>query len=75
LFTPFSIVLWIGAILCFLATAFGDDPANLYVGISLCVVVSLTAILTFYQTMKSQAILESFKDFIPPTTIVIRDGV
>jgi len=73
--TPFSDLLWIGAILCFIAYGLGNDPSNLYLGSIICAIVIITSLLTFYQTMKSQAIMDSFKDFIPSETIVIRGGI
>jgi sodium/potassium-transporting ATPase subunit alpha len=50
------------------------DPSNLYLGVVLIVIVILTSLMTFYQNMKSEAMMNSFKDFIPAQTIVIRDG-
>ena len=50
------------------------DQSNLYLGVVLAVINLLTGIMTFYQNMKSEAIMGSFKDFIPPETIVIRNG-
>jgi sodium/potassium-transporting ATPase subunit alpha len=73
--TPFSLLLWAGAILCFIAYALAKDPSNLYLGVIIVAIIFITGILTFYQTMKSQSIMDSFKDFIPPETIVIRNGV
>jgi sodium/potassium-transporting ATPase subunit alpha len=68
-------LLWIGGILCFVAYAISpEDPSNLYLGIVLIIIVILTSLMTFYQNMKSEAIMNSFKDFIPPQTIVIREG-
>lgn len=51
--SPFALLLWAGAILCFVAYAIGNDPSNLYLGIVICVIVVGTGLLTFYQTMKS----------------------
>lgn len=73
--TPFAILLWIGAILTFVAYAIGNDASNLYLGFILVIVICITGFITFYQTMKSQSIMDSFKDFIPPETIVVRNGV
>ncbi|CAM6000215.1 unnamed protein product [Sphagnum balticum] len=73
--TPFALLLWAGAILCFVAYVLGNDPSNLYLGAIICAIVVGTGLLAFYQTMKSESIMDSFKDFIPPETIVIRNGV
>lgn len=72
---PFSLLLWAGAILCFVAYALStSDPSNLYLGIVIAVVNLLSGFMTFYQNLKSENIMGSFKDFIPPETIVIRNG-
>ena len=55
LFGGFSTLLWIGAILCFLAysieCASNDDPVadNLYLGIVLSAVVIITGVFQYYQ--------------------------
>jgi sodium/potassium-transporting ATPase subunit alpha len=73
--TPFACLLWAGALLCFVAYALSSsDASNLYLGIVLAVINLLTGLMSFYQNMQSEAIMGSFKDFIPPETIVIRDG-
>jgi sodium/potassium-transporting ATPase subunit alpha len=75
LVTPFALLLWAGAVLTFVAYAIGNDTSNLYLGLIIAAIILITGFLTFYQTMKSQSIMDSFKDFIPPETIVIRSGV
>lgn len=73
--SPFALLLWAGGVLCFVAYALSpEDPSNMYLGIVLFVINSLTGFMSFYQNMQSEAIMGSFKDFIPPETIVIRDG-
>lgn len=45
---PFSLMLWAGGILCFIAYGLDPaDPSNLYLGIVLCFVVMLTGIVTY----------------------------
>ncbi|CAD8101580.1 unnamed protein product [Paramecium primaurelia] len=71
----FSMLLWVGSILCFIAYGLSpEDPSNLYLGIVIVVVNTLTGVITFFQNAKSEAIMDSFKNFIPPETLVIRDG-
>jgi len=80
LFGGFSLLLWIGAVLCF--AAFGvrnvreEDPAmdELYLGIVLAVVVIITGCFSYYQEAKSSKIMESFKKMIPQEATVLRDG-
>lgn len=74
--SPFALLLWAGGILCFVAYALSpEDPSNLYLGIVLFVINAMTGLMSFYQNMQSDAIMGSFKDFIPPETIVLRGGV
>ena len=73
--TFFSLMLWAGSILCFIAYGIDkSDPSNLYLGIVLAIVVFLTGVITFFQNAKSDSIMEGFKNFIPPKCRVMRDG-
>uniref|UniRef100_A0A8D0CJ04 Sodium/potassium-transporting ATPase subunit alpha n=1 Tax=Scleropages formosus TaxID=113540 RepID=A0A8D0CJ04_SCLFO len=80
LFGGFSILLWIGAILCFLAYAIQaateDEPSrdNLYLGIVLSAVVIITGCFSYFQEAKSSKIMESFKNMVPQQALVIREG-
>ncbi|KAK1169893.1 sodium/potassium-transporting ATPase subunit alpha-1-like [Acipenser oxyrinchus oxyrinchus] len=80
MFGGFSMLLWAGAILCFLAygiqAAMDDEPAadNLYLGVVLAAVVILTGCFSYYQEAKSSKIMESFKNMVPQQALVIRDG-
>ncbi|XP_045105773.1 sodium/potassium-transporting ATPase subunit alpha-like isoform X1 [Portunus trituberculatus] len=80
LFGGFSLLLWIGAILCFIAysieAASEEEPNNdnLYLGIVLTAVVIITGIFSYYQESKSSRIMESFKNLVPQYAIVIREG-
>uniref|UniRef100_A0A8C6SN95 Sodium/potassium-transporting ATPase subunit alpha n=1 Tax=Neogobius melanostomus TaxID=47308 RepID=A0A8C6SN95_9GOBI len=80
LFGGFSILLWTGAILCFLAYAIQaateDEPAgdNLYLGIVLTAVVVITGCFSYFQEAKSSKIMESFKNLVPQQALVIREG-
>lgn len=71
----FSLLLWFGAILCFIGYGIApDDPSNLYLGVVLSVVVFITGCFSYYQSSKSAALMAQFKNFIPPKALVIRDG-
>jgi len=80
LFGGFSLLLWIGAILCFVAYSiqagsYEDPPGdNLYLGIVLTAVVLVTGIFSYYQEAKSSKIMESFKNLVPQFAIVLRNG-
>ncbi|XP_064413493.1 sodium/potassium-transporting ATPase subunit alpha-1 isoform X3 [Latimeria chalumnae] len=80
LFGGFSILLWIGAILCFLAygiqAAMEDEPVNdnLYLGVVLSTVVIVTGCFSYYQEAKSSKIMESFKNLVPQQALVVRNG-
>ncbi|PRD37685.1 UNVERIFIED_CONTAM: Atpalpha [Trichonephila clavipes] len=80
LFGGFALLLWIGAVLCFIAysiqaSTFEEAPDdNLYLGIVLSVVVIVTGVFSYYQEAKSSKIMESFKNMVPQYAIVLRDG-
>merc|ERR1711970_1370441 len=80
LFSGFAMLLWIGAILCFLAygiqaSAYEEPPDdNLYLGIVLSAVVTVTGIFSYYQEAKSAKIMESFKNLVPQYAVVRRNG-
>ncbi|XP_041115242.1 sodium/potassium-transporting ATPase subunit alpha-1-like isoform X1 [Polyodon spathula] len=80
MFGGFSMLLWAGSLLCFLAygiqAAMDDEPAadNLYLGVVLAAVVIITGCFSYYQEAKSSKIMESFKNMVPQQALVIRDG-
>merc|ERR1712168_1245142 len=80
LFSGFAMLLWFGAILCFIAysiqaSAFEEPPDdNLYLGIVLTAVVTVTGIFSYYQESKSAKIMESFKNLVPQYALARRNG-
>lgn len=64
--TPFALLLWAGAILTFVAYGLGGGDSNLYLAIIIIAIIFITGFISFYQSLKSQSIMDSFKDFIPP---------
>merc|ERR1712055_934293 len=80
LFSGFACLLWLGAILCFVAygiqaSAYEEPPDdNLYLGIVLSAVVTVTGIFSYYQEAKSAKIMESFKNLVPQYAVVRRNG-
>merc|ERR1712131_568429 len=80
LFGGFSTLLWVGAILCFIAYSIesvsNEDPVedNLYLGIVLSAVVIITGVFQYFQEAKSSKIMESFKNMVPQQALVIRGG-
>merc|ERR1719266_3133232 len=80
LFSGFAMLLWVGAILCFVAytiqaTNYEEPPDdNLYLGVVLTAVVTVTGIFSYYQESKSAKIMESFKNLVPQFALALRDG-
>merc|ERR1712127_693063 len=80
LFSGFAMLLWTGAILCFVAysiqaSAFEEPPDdNLYLGIVLTAVVTVTGVFSYYQESKSDKIMESFANLVPQYALVRRGG-
>nr|XP_056716912.1 potassium-transporting ATPase alpha chain 2 [Euleptes europaea] len=76
----FSILLWIGAVLCWIAFGilFTQNHSGafnqLYLGVVLALVVILTGMFAYYQEAKSTNIMASFKKMIPQQALVIRDS-
>lgn len=71
----FAMMMWCGAALSFLAYGLSpEDPSNLYLGVVLCIVVSVTGVMAYFQNAKSEALMDAFKNFIPAETLVIRNG-
>merc|ERR1712055_903625 len=80
LFSGFALLLWFGAILCFIAysiqaSAYEEPPDdNLYLGIVLSAVVTVTGIFSYYQESKSAKIMEGFKNLVPQYALVRRNN-
>ena len=80
LFSGFAMLLWVGAVLCFVAyaiqaTNFEEPPDdNLYLGIVLTAVVTVTGVFSYYQESKSAKIMESFKNLVPQYALARRNG-
>merc|ERR1712203_978835 len=80
LFSGFAMLLWLGAVLCFVAygiqaSAYEEPPDdNLYLGIVLSAVVTVTGIFSYYQESKSAKIMEGFKNLVPQFALVRRNG-
>ncbi|XP_069859241.1 potassium-transporting ATPase alpha chain 2 isoform X2 [Dipodomys merriami] len=75
----FSILLWIGAILCWIAYGIQSlnnaaSLDNVYLGAILVLVVILTGVFAYYQEAKSTNIMASFSKMIPQQALVIRDS-
>lgn len=72
----FAIMLWVGSILCiiiYIIQPTGNLP-NLYLAFVLMIVVLLTGAITFAQGAKSEALMEGFKNMLPSSSKVLRDG-
>ena len=73
----FSLLLWFGSILCFIAFGIQEDKtdeSNLYLGIVLAVVVFITGVFSYSQTSKAASLMDDFKNMIPPQAAVKRGG-
>lgn len=73
----FSLLLWFGSFLCFIAFGIQEDKSdesNLYLGIVLAVVVFTTGVFSYSQSAKADSLMEEFKNMIPPQAGVRRNG-
>jgi len=77
MFGGFAMLLWLGAVLCFLAhgisVATYEEASNdnLWLGVALTAVVFVTGCFSYFQEAKSSRIMESFKSMVPPVCIQI----
>jgi sodium/potassium-transporting ATPase subunit alpha len=80
LFGGFSFLLWIGAMLCFIAfgiqkQTYDDAPYdNFWLGVALTVVVFITGCFSYYQNNKQTQIFSMFENLMPQRACVIRNG-
>jgi sodium/potassium-transporting ATPase subunit alpha len=76
IFDFFSILLWIGSILCFIAFGLpeGRTADNLALAIVLAAVVIITGVFGYLQDQKASNLMESFKNMMPKNCTVIRAG-
>ena len=70
----FSLLLWGGALLCFVGYAIDKSQDHLFLGITLVAVVIVTGVFSFVQNSKSENLMNSFKSLLPPKVKVLRDG-
>ncbi|XP_054008897.1 sodium/potassium-transporting ATPase subunit alpha-like [Hylaeus anthracinus] len=79
-FGGFSLLIWIGALLCFFNYfleygAYGEaSNEHLGLGIVLVALTLVTGMFSHYQESKSSRIMESFQQMLPQKTTVLRDG-
>jgi len=70
----FSLLLWGGAILCFIGYSIDRSEDHLFLGLVLIFVVIVTGVFSYVQNSKSESLMNSFKNMLPPKVKVIRDG-
>jgi sodium/potassium-transporting ATPase subunit alpha len=70
----FSLLLWAGSVLCFIGYALKEEADNLYLGIVLALVTFATGCFSYYQNSKSENLMKSFKNMMPPKVKVIRNN-
>jgi len=74
LFSFFACLLWLGGILCFVGYSLKSDVENLYLGIVLCAVVTITATFGYFQERKASKLMDSFKGMMPDVVLCVRGG-
>lgn len=71
----FMVLLEVAGVLCFVAYALDStQPINLYLGIVLWAIVTLTCIVSYLQERKSSSIMGSFRNLLPMFCTVVRRG-
>jgi sodium/potassium-transporting ATPase subunit alpha len=74
LFNLFAVLLWVGAILAFIAEKLEPDEGMLFIAIALITVVFLNAGFTFFQEFKANKAMNAFKHLLPSQSKVMRNG-
>ncbi|XP_049869369.1 sodium/potassium-transporting ATPase subunit alpha-B-like [Pectinophora gossypiella] len=84
LFGWFQCVLWVGAVLNFIAffcTKSDDEGTGhsnkdyLYLGCVITATIVGTGLFGFYQEAKNLSVMSGFEKLVPPNAVVIREGV
>ena len=77
-FGGFCSLLWIGALICFLAwkpIGSPPDPTNLGLGVLLLIVIALQAAFEAFQDWSSSKVMQSIKGMMSADATCIRDGM
>jgi sodium/potassium-transporting ATPase subunit alpha len=71
----FMILLEVAGVLCFVAYALDTtQKINLYLGVVLWVIVTITCTISFIQERQSSSIMNSFRNLLPMYCTVLRSG-
>ncbi|KII70133.1 Sodium/potassium-transporting ATPase subunit alpha-4 [Thelohanellus kitauei] len=80
LFSGMSLIMILGSVLCiatYIITEFregGSEKENLYLGISLIVIVFISTLLAFIYENKNSKLLQSFSKLMPKESLVLRNS-
>lgn len=69
----FALLLWAGAILCFIGFGLRREIDNLYLGIVLSAVVIITGAFSYFQNASSASLMAEFAKFMAKTISVVTD--
>lgn len=76
--TPFAILLWVGAILCFIATGLNTEyeklDENFYLGVVLAVVNFMSGTFAYFQNAKSANAMKALSALTSERCTVLRGG-
>jgi sodium/potassium-transporting ATPase subunit alpha len=70
----FQLMLWFGAVLCFVVVGLVQDVQTLALGIVLIIVVFVTCIFQAFQEGKSDQVMEALKKLSPASVFAFRDN-
>jgi len=70
----FNLLLWAAGVACFVSYGMLPQADNLYLGVVLFCVVTVTGVFSYLQNAKSDNMMNEFKSMRPPRVTVVRGG-
>ena len=71
----FAMLLWCGAAMSLIAEYLEPGKGSAAIALALIAVVVLNGIFSYWQGHKAEAIMQSFRELLPRTARVVRDGL
>jgi sodium/potassium-transporting ATPase subunit alpha len=70
----FAIILWVGAVLAFLAEYFDPGQGMVRLGIAIVGVILINGVFSFWQEYKAERAIDALRQLLPQQVTAVRDG-